>query len=71
MSCESSFSKIETLWSKPNYDEKSGSAGIEVVVVSVVGARVGVGVECYGRGVIGGIIRGMVGAAVVEVSGIT
>ncbi|GJY20834.1 hypothetical protein Tco_0393400 [Tanacetum coccineum] len=61
----------ETLWSNPNRDEKSRSAGIEVVVVSVVGVRVGVGVECCGRGVIGGIVGRMVSAAIVEVSGIT
>ncbi|GKA08770.1 hypothetical protein Tco_0688101 [Tanacetum coccineum] len=45
-------------------DEKSGVAGREVVA-SVVG--VGVGVDCYGRGVNGG----MVGATAVEVSRIT
>nr|GEW53997.1 copia protein [Tanacetum cinerariifolium] len=43
----------KNLWSKSKRDEKSGSAGIEVVVVLVVGARVGVGY--YGRGMIGGI----------------
>ncbi|GJY32499.1 hypothetical protein Tco_0416968 [Tanacetum coccineum] len=52
-------------------DEKSGRARIEVVVGSVVGAGVGVGVDCYGRRVIYGIVRGMVGAAVVDVFGIT
>ncbi|GJS14402.1 hypothetical protein Tco_0408874 [Tanacetum coccineum] len=54
-----------------NRDEKSGRVGIEVVVVLVVGAGVGVGVDYCGKGVIGGIVRGMVGAAAVEVSEIT
>ncbi|GKC17171.1 hypothetical protein Tco_1013953, partial [Tanacetum coccineum] len=51
-----------------NRDEKSGRAGGEVVA-SVVGA--GVGVDCCGIGVNGGIVGGMVVAAAVEVSGIT
>ncbi|GKB09428.1 hypothetical protein Tco_0837740 [Tanacetum coccineum] len=41
-------------------DEKSGRARIEVVV--------SVGVDCYGRGVADGIVRGMVGIVEVEVS---
>nr|GEY52784.1 hypothetical protein [Tanacetum cinerariifolium] len=49
--------------------EKYRSAGIEVVVVSVVGAGVGVGVDCCGRRVTGRIVGGMVGAAAVEVFG--
>ncbi|GKE18254.1 hypothetical protein Tco_1425831, partial [Tanacetum coccineum] len=52
-----------------NRDEKSGSVGIEVVVVSVVGARVGV--DCCGRGVIGEIVEGLISGAAVEVSGNT
>ncbi|GKF67336.1 hypothetical protein Tco_0197015, partial [Tanacetum coccineum] len=58
----------QTLWLNPNKDEKSGSAGIEVVA-SVVG--VGVGVDGCGRGVNEGIGGGMVDAAFDEVLGIT
>ncbi|GKD90176.1 hypothetical protein Tco_1365683, partial [Tanacetum coccineum] len=53
-----------TLWSNPNKDEKFRSAG-EEVVASVVGARVGV--DCCGIGVNGGIVRGTVVAATIEV----
>ncbi|GKG61429.1 hypothetical protein Tco_0619154, partial [Tanacetum coccineum] len=35
-----------TLWSNPNTDAKSGSAGIEEVIGSVIGT--GVGVVIYG-----------------------
>ncbi|GKA68520.1 zinc finger, CCHC-type containing protein, partial [Tanacetum coccineum] len=41
------------------------------IVGSVVGAGVNVGVDCCGRGVIDGIVGGMVGAAAVHVSEIT
>ncbi|GKC47686.1 hypothetical protein Tco_1065408, partial [Tanacetum coccineum] len=42
-----------------------------LVFVVEVGAGVGVGVGCCGRGMIGGIVRGMIGAGAVEVFGIT
>ncbi|GJW54057.1 hypothetical protein Tco_0098142 [Tanacetum coccineum] len=45
--------------------------GIEFIVVSVVGAGVSVGVDCCGRGVIGGIVRGMVDPVAAKVSKIT
>nr|GFB63961.1 hypothetical protein [Tanacetum cinerariifolium] len=52
-------------------DEKSGRAGIEVTVVAIVGAGVGFGADCYGKGVIGGIVRGMVDPVAVEAFRIT
>nr|GEU86037.1 hypothetical protein [Tanacetum cinerariifolium] len=52
-------------------DEKFGRAGIEVIVVAVVGAGVGVGANYCRRGVIGEIVGGMVDPVAVEVFEIT
>ncbi|GJX86509.1 hypothetical protein Tco_0337283 [Tanacetum coccineum] len=48
---------------------ESGTLVIEIVNSIVVG--VGIGVDCYGRGMNGGIGGGMVVAGAVEDSGIT
>ncbi|GJT63679.1 hypothetical protein Tco_1015159 [Tanacetum coccineum] len=63
-----SATSFGTLWLNPNRDEKSGITGREVVALVV---DVGVGVDCCGRGMNGGIGEGIVVAVAVEVLGIT
>nr|GEW17607.1 hypothetical protein [Tanacetum cinerariifolium] len=65
------FQGKNSLIESKNRDEKSRRARIEVIVVAVVGAGVGVDADCCGRGVIGGIVKGMVDPVIVEVFGRT